>query len=147
MFVCLLVCLFEALLYFSPPWVFVSLSPQDFFLNVKDILRKPEDTSPSAHNYHELEKDLQEKWATISFPLFYFALIFVISCTVLILQICCRFMEKKAAVHDALCGMSCSYLWLSCMLRNISLSFHLFLHSFFHYVFLLFFVVRTCFLR
>ncbi|KAJ7387868.1 hypothetical protein OS493_001216 [Desmophyllum pertusum] len=34
----------------------------DFFLNVKDILRKPEDTTPSAHNYHELEKDLQEKF-------------------------------------------------------------------------------------
>ncbi|KAL9955644.1 hypothetical protein ACROYT_G036997 [Oculina patagonica] len=46
----------------------------DFFLNVKDILRRPEDTTPSAHNYHELEKDLQEK-----------------------------FMAKKAAVHDALC--------------------------------------------
>jgi len=46
----------------------------DFFLNVKDILRKPEDTSPSAHNYHDLEKDLQE-----------------------------RFLAKKAAVHEALC--------------------------------------------
>ncbi|XP_015769615.1 PREDICTED: cysteine--tRNA ligase, cytoplasmic-like [Acropora digitifera] len=46
----------------------------DFFLNVKDILRKPEDTAPSAHNYHELERDLQEK-----------------------------FMSKKVAIHDALC--------------------------------------------
>lgn len=46
----------------------------DFFLNVKDVLRKPEGTSPSSHNYHELEKDLQEK-----------------------------FLAKKAAVHDALC--------------------------------------------
>ena len=35
---------------------------QDFFLNVKDILRKPEDTTASAHNYHELEKDLQDKY-------------------------------------------------------------------------------------
>ena len=34
---------------------------QDFFLNVKDILRKPEVTTPAAHNYHELEKELQEK--------------------------------------------------------------------------------------
>lgn len=47
---------------------------KDFFLNVKDILRKPEDTTPSAHNYHELEKDLQDK-----------------------------FLGKKAAVHEALC--------------------------------------------
>lgn len=46
----------------------------DFFLNVKDILRKPEDTAPSSHNYHELETDLQEK-----------------------------FMSKKVAIHDALC--------------------------------------------
>lgn len=46
----------------------------DFFLNVKDILRKPEDTAPSSHNYHELERDLQEK-----------------------------FMSKKMAIHDALC--------------------------------------------
>ena len=40
---------------------------QDFFLNVKDILRKPEDMSPSAHNYHDLEQDLQEKWDSISY--------------------------------------------------------------------------------
>ena len=39
----------------------ISFLFQDFFLNVKDILRKPEDNTPSAHNYHELEKDLQEK--------------------------------------------------------------------------------------
>ena len=38
---------------------------QDFFLNVKDILRKLEDTTPSAHNYHELEKDLQEKYVLV----------------------------------------------------------------------------------
>ena len=41
--------------------VLISFLLQDFFLNVKDILRKPEENTPSAHNYHELEKDLQEK--------------------------------------------------------------------------------------
>ena len=45
------------------------LAFQDFFLNVKDILRRPEDTTPSAHNYHELEKDLQDKYGSLCFPL------------------------------------------------------------------------------
>ncbi|KAK3747619.1 hypothetical protein QZH41_013667, partial [Actinostola sp. cb2023] len=46
----------------------------DFFLTIKDILRKPEDIAPDTHNYKELEKDLQT-----------------------------RFHEKKDAVHQALC--------------------------------------------
>lgn len=46
----------------------------DFFLSVKDILRKPEAVSPSAHNYHEAEKELQN-----------------------------NFHDKKAQVHLALC--------------------------------------------
>jgi len=46
----------------------------DFFLNVKDILRKPESTSVSAHNYRQAEKDLQDK-----------------------------FFEKKSQIHKALC--------------------------------------------
>ena len=41
--------------------MFRTFALKDFFLNVKDVLRKPEGTSPSSHNYHELEKDLQEK--------------------------------------------------------------------------------------
>ena len=43
------------------------LRTQDFFLNVKDILRKPESTSVSAHNYRQAEKDLQDKYANYYF--------------------------------------------------------------------------------
>ena len=55
-------------LWFSKNHCCSCLAFQDFFLNVKDILRKPEDTTPSAHNYHELEKDLQDKYGSLCFP-------------------------------------------------------------------------------
>ena len=42
------------------------LRTQDFFLNVKDILRKPESTSVSAHNYRQAEKDLQDKYGSVT---------------------------------------------------------------------------------
>jgi len=46
----------------------------DFFLQVKDILRKPENVSANAHNYREAEKSLQAS-----------------------------FLEKKRQIHEALC--------------------------------------------
>eukprot|EP00795_Rhopilema_esculentum_P011490 gene11490-21706_t len=54
----------------------------DFFLNVKDILRKPESTTVSSHDYRNLEKDLSA-----------------------------RFLERKAQVHEALCGKFLIFLF------------------------------------